>query len=157
MLDPVSIFMACKAAHSTISQAVSLYKDLKADGKDLSNIMGDITGALSKFFTHKDSLAVAEIEAKKNPSKKTTIEEESMNRVMRTRELQQMETDLREMVIYQMDAGGLWKDFSLMREAVRKERLLEENQKKRIKRSSIGSVSSRLNGSKFGSLSQPPS
>ena len=55
-----------------------------------------------------------------------------MNRVMRTRELQRMETELREMIIYQIGLPGLWEEFDKMRQIVQKERNELERQKKRL-------------------------
>ena len=132
LIDPITIFALCKGAHTAISEGVELYKQLKQDGRDVSGILGEVGSALSKFFTHKDNLIIAEAEAKKAPTKKISIEEESMDRIIRAKQLNEMETQLREMIIYEMDQGGLWSDFTKMREVVRKERLEEEKEKKRM-------------------------
>jgi hypothetical protein len=132
LIDPITIFALCKGAHTAISEGVELYKQLKQDGKDVSGILGEVGSALSKFFTHKDNLIIAEAEAKKAPTKKISIDEESMDRIIRAKQLNEMETQLREMIIYEMDQGGLWSDFTKMREVVRKERLEEEKEKKRM-------------------------
>ena len=58
-----------------------------------------------------------------------------MNRILRQQQLEQMETDLREMIIYQIGMPGLWSKFVEMREIVRKEReKVEREQKKPLKR-----------------------
>jgi len=132
LIDPITIFALCKGAHTAISEGVELYKQLKQDGRDVSGILGEVGSALSKFFTHKDNLIIAEAEAKKAPTKKISIDEESMDRIIRAKQLNEMETQLREMIIYEMDQGGLWSDFTKMREVVRKERLEEEKEKKRM-------------------------
>jgi hypothetical protein len=155
VIDPITIFALCKGAHTAISEGVELYKQLKQDGKDVSGILGEVGSSLSKFFTHKDNLIIAEAEVKKNPSKKaTSIDEESMDRIIRAKQLNEMETQLREMIIYQMDQGGLWSDFTKMREVVRKERAEEEKQKKRMQQQLNIDVKSLLKNTRSGSLSQ---
>jgi len=135
-LDPITIFAACKAAHAGIRECIDLYQDFKKDGKDVSDIVGDIGKNLGAFFTHQESFKEAEKEAKKKPlSKGMSINEEAMNRILRQQQLEQMETDLREMIIYQIGMPGLWSKFVEMREIVRKEReKVEREQKKPLKR-----------------------
>jgi len=135
-LDPITIFAACKAAHAGIRECIDLYQDFKKDGKDVSDIVGDIGKNLGAFFTHQESFKEAEKEAKNKPlSKGMSINEEAMNRILRQQQLEQMETDLREMIIYQIGMPGLWSKFVEMREIVRKEReKVEREQKKPLKR-----------------------
>jgi len=122
-VDPLTIFAACKAAHAGIRECIDLYQDFKKDGKDVSDIVGDIGKNLGAFFTHQESFKEAEKEAKNKPlSKGMSINEEAMNRILRQQQLEQMETDLREMIIYQIGMPGLWSKFVEMREVVRKER-----------------------------------
>ena len=135
-MDPLTIFAACKAAHAGIRECIDLYQDFKKDGKDVSDIVGDIGKNLGAFFTHQESFKEAEKEAKNKPlSKGMSINEEAMNRILRQQQLEQMETDLREMIIYQIGMPGLWSKFVEMREIVRKEReKVEREQKKPLKR-----------------------
>jgi len=135
-VDPLTIFAACKAAHAGIRECIDLYQDFKKDGKDVSDIVGDIGKNLGAFFTHQESFKEAEKEAKNKPlSKGMSINEEAMNRILRQQQLEQMETDLREMIIYQIGMPGLWSKFVEMREIVRKEReKVEREQKKPLKR-----------------------
>ena len=57
-----------------------------------------------------------------------------MNRILRQQQIEQMETELREMIIYQIGMPGLWTKFTEMREIVRKEReKIEREQKKHLK------------------------
>jgi len=131
-MDPITIFAACKAAHAGIKQCIDLYQDFKKDGKDLGDIVNDIGSHLGAFFTHQESFKEAEKEAKNNPlPKNISINEEAMNRILRQQQIEQMETELREMIIYQVGMPGLWSKFTEMREIVRKEReKLERDQKK---------------------------
>ena len=131
-MDPITIFAACKAAHEGIRECIDLYQDFKKDGKDVGDIVGDIGKNLGAFFTHQESFKEAEKEAKKNPlPKNISINEEAMNRILRQQQLEQMETDLREMIIYQIGMPGLWSKFVEMREVVRKEREKVEREQKK--------------------------
>jgi len=131
-MDPITIFAACKAAHAGIKECVELYNQFKEDGKDLSGIVTDISQHLGKFFTHNEEFKVAEKESQKVPlPKNISINEEAMNRVLRQEQMQQMETELREMIIYQVGMPGLWSKFADMREVVRKEREKVEREQKK--------------------------
>ena len=131
-MDPITIFAACKAAHAGIRECIDLYQDFKKDGKDVGDIVGDIGKNLGAFFTHQEAFKEAEKEAKKNPlPKSVSINEEAMNRILRQQQIQQMETDLREMIIYQVGMPGLWSKFTEMREIVKKEREKVEREQKK--------------------------
>ena len=131
-MDPITIFAACKAAHAGIRECIDLYQDFKKDGKDVGDIVGDIGKNLGAFFTHQESFKEAEKEAKKNPlPKNVSINEEAMNRILRQEQIQQMETELREMIIYQVGMPGLWSKFTEMREIVKKEREKVEREQKK--------------------------
>ena len=144
-MDPITVFAACKAAHAGIRECIDLYQDFKKDGKDVGDIVNDIGKNLGAFFTHQESLKEAEKEEKLKPiDKKTSINEEAMNRIMRQEQIQRMETELREMIIYQVGMPGLWSKFVDMREVVRKEReKIEREQKKPVKKPNLknGSLS----------------
>jgi len=132
-MDPITIFAACKAAHAGIKECVELYNEFKQDGKDLSGIVTDISQHLGKFFTHNEEFKVAEKESQKVPlPKNISINEEAMNRVLRQEQMIQMETELREMIIYQVGMPGLWSKFTEMREIVRKEREKVEREQKKL-------------------------
>ena len=131
-MDPLTIFAACKAAHAGIRECIDLYQDFKKDGKDVSDIVQDVGQHLGAFFTHQEAFKEAEKEAKKRPlAKGISINEEAMNRILRQQQLEQMETDLREMIIYQIGMPGLWTKFVEMREVVRKEREKVEREQKK--------------------------
>ena len=132
-MDPITRFAACKAAHAGIRECIDLYQDFKKDGKDLGDIVNDIGGHLGAFFTHQEAFKEAEKEAKKKPlAKNISINEEAMNRILRQQQIEQMETELREMIIYQVGMPGLWSKFVDMREIVRKEREKVEREQKKL-------------------------
>ena len=128
----MAVYQGCKLAHEGIRNAVEIYQQFKEDGKDVSGIISDITSHLGKFFQSKEEYVNVEKQAKAEPKVDINVNEEAMNRVMRTRELQRMETELREMIIYQIGLPGLWEDFDKMRQVVLKERNELEIQKKRL-------------------------
>jgi len=132
MIEVLAVISACKAAHAGIRECVDLYQDFKKDGKDVSDILNEVGTHLGAFFTHQEAFKEAEKEAKKNPlPKNISINEEAMNRIIRQQQIEQMETDLREMIIYQLGMPGMWSKFTEMREIVRKEReKIEREQKK---------------------------
>ena len=71
-----------------------------------------------------------------------------MNRILRQQQIEQMETDLREMIIYQIGMPGLWSKFTEMREIVKKEReKVEREQKKPLSLPPSKGVSSLISGS----------
>jgi len=132
-VDPITIFAACKAAHAGIRECIELYQDFKKDGKDVSDIVQDVGQHLGAFFTHQEAFKEAEKEAKKKPlAKNISINEEAMNRILRQQQIEQMETELREMIIYQVGMPGLWSKFVDMREIVRKEREKVEREQKKL-------------------------
>ena len=147
-MDPITVFAACKAAHAGIRECIDLYQEFKEDGKDVGDIVGDIGKNLGSFFTHQETLKEAEKEEKLKPlDKKTSINEEAMNRIMRQEQIQRMETELREMIIYQVGMPGLWSKFVDMREVVRKEReKIEREQKKPLNWLHSRGGSSLING-----------
>ena len=150
-MDPITIFAACKAAHAGIKECVELYNEFKEDGKDLSGIVTDISQHLGKFFTHNEEFKVAEKEAQKVPlPKNVSINEEAMNRVLRQEQMQQMETELREMIIYQVGMPGLWSKFTEMREIVRKEREKVEREQKKLWQKLRTDVGFLLKSTKYG-------
>jgi len=149
-VDPITIFAACKAAHAGIRECIDLYQDFKKDGKDLGDIVNDIGGHLGAFFTHQEAFKEAEKEAKKNPlPKNISINEEAMNRILRQQQIEQMETELREMIIYQIGMPGLWSKFTEMREIVRKEREKVEREQKKLWSWLPSNVGSSLTNGKY--------
>jgi hypothetical protein len=55
-----------------------------------------------------------------------------MENVMRVRQLQQYEVELRELIIYHCPLPGLWDDFQLERKRIRDERAEEEAEQRRL-------------------------
>ena len=154
MIEVLAIISACKAAHAGIRECVDLYQDFKKDGKDVSDIVNDIGGHLGAFFTHQESFKEAEKEAKKNPlPKNISVNEEAMNRILRQEQIQRMESELREMIIYQIGMPGLWSKFVDMREVVRKEREKVEREQKKPEKTLIEKGVNSLQSGSLGAQS----
>ena len=150
-MDPITIFAACKAAHAGIRECIDLYQDFKRDGKDVGDIVTSIGGHLGAFFTHQESFKeaqkIASTDGSISKSRDKSINEEAMDRILRQQQLEQMETDLREMIIYQVGMPGLWEKFTKMREVVKKEReKIEREQKKLLSWRHLNVVSSLISG-----------
>jgi hypothetical protein len=64
MIELMAVYQGCKLAHEGIRNAVEIYQQFKEDGKDVSEIIGEITGHLGKFFSSKEELITQEKEAK---------------------------------------------------------------------------------------------
>lgn len=112
MVEVLALFSAAKAAHSAIKEVVEFVKEAKATGKDIGDIAGDIASHLGAFFSASQSLAKAEVEEQKKPlSTDRPVEIVVMERIQRRKQLQQMETDLRQMIVWEMNEGGLWEEF----------------------------------------------
>jgi len=50
MIELMAVYQGCKLAHEGIRNAVEIYQQFKEDGKDVSQIIGEITGHLGRFF-----------------------------------------------------------------------------------------------------------
>ena len=147
MIELMVAFEALKAAHSAIKEGVELYKNFKEDGKDLSGIISEIGGHLGGFFSSQEEYVEAIKQEKTKPLFKKSINQEAMDRILRQEQIQQMETELREMIIYQVGMPGLWSKFTEMREIVKKEReKVEREQKKPLSLSPSKGVSSLISG-----------
>lgn len=131
-MDPISAFATAQAAVAGVKAAINLYKDVKGTAKDIHSIAHEVTFHLGSFFEAKEAVVKASNERSLNPIKRLSVDSEAMENVMRVRQLQQYETELRELIIYQCPYPGLWDDFQLERRKVREQRAEEEAQQRRL-------------------------
>lgn len=131
-MDPITAFATAQAAVAGVKAAINLYKDAKGAAKDVRAIGHEITFHLGSFFEAQEEVAKASTQKSLNPLKRLSVDAEAMQNVMRIRELQQYEVELREMIIYECPLPGLWDDFQLERKRVRDERAEEEAEQRRI-------------------------
>lgn len=131
-MDPITAFATAQAAVAGVKAAINLYKDAKGAAKDAHSIAHEITFHLGSFFEAQEEVAKASTQKSLNPIKRLSIDAEAMQNVIRVRQLQQYEVELREMIIYECPYPGLWDDFQLERKKVRDDRAEEEAEQRRI-------------------------
>ena len=134
MIDPISAFAMAQAAIAGVRKCVDLYKEAKAVAADVTEITGEVSGHIGTFLEAKEVLEIATEEAKKKvPPKGTSINKQAFDNIMRVRQLQEQEKELREFMIYQTPGlGGLWKEFEVERERLRKEQEAAEREAKKL-------------------------
>lgn len=129
-------FMLAISAVSAIKQGVALYKEAKGVGKEVVGIYSELSNSLGSFFDHQEK-AIAEVKHKeKNPPKGKSIKAQALENVIKRKQLEQAEEDLRRVLIYESppELGALWSDFQKEREKLEKDQAkFEKDQKKRIK------------------------
>jgi len=122
-------------AASAIKQGCELYQSAKADGMELvdaygkvKDVVADISGHLGGFFKAHEQLEThvyeEELKAKKARDPELSVNQEAFNRVMAVKEMIRLETELREMMVYQApkELGAIWSEFEAMRDRVKLER-----------------------------------
>lgn len=134
-MDPLTLLAAAKTATAAIRKGVEMYQEYKAAGQELVDAAGEardlvqeLGGHLKSFFGVHEKLEkhLDEQEAKKAQSRdpELSVNQEAFDRIMAQKELQRLETELREMLIYQAppELGAIWSEFEAMRDRVRAER-----------------------------------
>jgi myosin heavy subunit len=118
-----------------IKQGCALYKEYKATGAEVVDVMQDISKHLGKFFTAQETLVKVVKEEEKKP-KTTSLNQQALDRVLAQRRMTQMEVELRETLIYQSppELGAVYTDFLEMREKIQQEQAQEEEQQKQRER-----------------------
>jgi hypothetical protein len=135
-------------AASAIRQGCELYQTAKADGMELvdaygqaKDVVADISKHLGGFFKAHDQLEKhvheEELKAKKARDPELSVNQEAFNRIMAQKEMQKLETELREMLVYQAppQLGAIWSEFEVMRDRIKAERAevqRQELQKQRV-------------------------
>jgi hypothetical protein len=134
-VDPLTILAAAKLAASAIKQGCELYQQAKADGMELvdafgkaKDVVADISSHLGGFFKAHEQLEKhvheEELKTKKVRDPELSVNQEAFNRVMAVKEMQRLETELRETLVYSApkELGAIWSAFEAMRDKVKAER-----------------------------------
>ena len=134
-MDPLTILAAAKLAASAIKQGCELYQQAKADGMELvdaygkaKDVVADISSHLGNFFKAHEQLEKhvyeEELKTKKVRDPELSVNQEAFNRVMAVKEMQRLETELRETLVYSApkELGAIWSEFEVMRDRVKAER-----------------------------------
>ena len=147
-MDPLTILAAAKLAASAIKQGCELYQQAKADGMELvdaygkaKDVVADISSHLGGFFKAHEQLEKhvheEELKTKKVRDPELSVNQEAFNRILAQKEMIRLETELREMMVYQApkELGAIWSEFEVMRDKVKAERAevqRQELQKQRV-------------------------
>lgn len=105
------------------------------------DVVADLSGHLGNFFKAHEQLEThvheEELKTKKARDPELSVNQEAFNRVMAVKEMIRLETELREMMVYQApkELGAIWSEFEVMRDRVKAERAevqRHELQKQRV-------------------------
>jgi hypothetical protein len=121
-----------------------LYQSAKADGMELidaygkaKDVVADISGHLGSFFKAHQELEnhvhEEELKTKKARDPELSVNQEAFNRVLAQKEMVRLETELREMLVYQApkELGAIWSEFEVMRDRIKAERAEVQRQELR--------------------------
>jgi len=92
------------------------------------DVVQDISKHLGGFFKAHEQLEKhvheEELKTKKIRDPELSLNQEAFNRVLAQKEMLRLETELREMMVYQAppELGAVWSEFEIMRERVKEER-----------------------------------
>lgn len=140
-MDPLTILAAAKLAASAIKQGCELYQQAKSDGMELvdaygkaKDVVADISSHLGGFFKAHEQLEKhvheEELKTKKVRDPELSVNQEAFNRILAQKEMNRLETELREMLVYQAppELGAVWSEFEVMRDKVKEERAVIQRQ-----------------------------
>ena len=118
-----------------------MYQSAKADGMELvdaygkaKDVVADISSHLGSFFKAHEQLEKhvhdEELKAKKVRDPELSVNQEAFNRILAQKEMIRLETELREMLVYQAppELGAVWSEFEVMRDKVKEERAVIQRQ-----------------------------
>ena len=101
------------------------------------DVVADISGHLGHFFKAHEQLEKhvheEELKSKKVRDPELSLNQEAFNRVMAIKEMNRLETELRETLVYSAppQLGAIWSEFEAMRERVKAERAEVQRQELR--------------------------
>lgn len=141
--------MLAISAVSAIKQGVAIYKDAKNVGKEVFGIYAELSEGVGNFFDHQEKAHKEIKEKEKNPPKGKSIKAQALENVIKKKQLQQAEYDLRQLLTYQAppELGALWTDFQEERARLEKDKAkYEQAQKKRMTKRLTESQQKEKNG-----------
>jgi len=121
-------------AFSAVKSGVAAYKEIKQTGGEVVGIVNELSDALGSFFDHQDKAKKADAEIKKNPPKGKSLQSIALENVLRKKQLEQAEYDLRQILVYESppELGAVWTEFEAEKSRLIKEQdALDKAQKKR--------------------------
>ena len=142
-------FMLAISAVSAIKQGVAIYKDAKNVGKEVYGIYAELSEGVGNFFDHQENAHKELKEKEKNPPKGKSIKAQALENVIKKKQLQQAEYDLRQLLTYEAppELGALWTDFQEERARLEKDKAkYEQAQKKRMSKNITEKQKTKKNG-----------
>jgi hypothetical protein len=134
-MDPLTLLAVAKTAAAAIRKGCEMYQEYKAQGMELvdaygqaKDVVADLSGHLGNFFKAHEQLEKhvheEELKVKKSRDPELSVNQEAFNRVMAVKEMNRLETELRETLVYQApkELGAIWSEFEAMRDKVKIER-----------------------------------
>ena len=121
-------------AFSAVKSGVAAYKEIKSTGGEVVKIVNELGDALGSFFDHQDKAIKADVELKKNPPKGKSLQAIALENVLRRKQLEQAEYDLRQMLVYESppELGAVWTEFETEKfRLIKEQEALDKAQKKR--------------------------
>ena len=100
-------------AFSAVKSGVAAYKEIKQTGGEVVGIVNELSNALGSFFDHQETAKKADSELKKNPPKGKSLQAIALENVLRRKQLEQAEYDLRQMLVYEAppELGAVYSEF----------------------------------------------
>ena len=100
-------------AFSAVKSGVAAYKEIKQTGGEVVGIVNELSNALGSFFDHQETAKKADAELKKNPPKGKSLQAIALENVLRRKQLEQAEYDLRQMLVYEAppELGAVYSEF----------------------------------------------
>ena len=130
-------------AFSAVKSGVAAYKEVKQTGGEVVKIVNELSDALGSFFDHQETAKKADAELKKNPPKGKSLQAIALENVLRRKQLEQAEYNLKQMLVYESppELGAVWTEFEAEKSRLIKEQQeLDKAQKKRNCSNHIKSV-----------------
>ena len=141
--------MLAISAVSAIKQGVAIYKDAKNVGKEVYGIYAELSEGVGNFFDYQENAHKELKEKEKNPPKGKSIKAQALENVIKKKQLQQAEYDLRQLLTYEAppELGALWTDFQEERARLEKDKFkYEQAQKKRMSKNITEKQETKKNG-----------
>ena len=145
-MDPFTLAMMAIGA---VKSGVSMYKEAKSVGKEVFGIYTELSDSLGSFFDHQEKAHKEIKEKEKKPTKGKSIKAQALENVLKRKQLEQAEYDLRQLLTYQAppELGALWTDFQEERARIEKDKAkYEQAQKKRMNKRLTESQQKEKNG-----------
>ena len=132
-MDPITAFAMAQAAIGAIRKGVAFYKEAKQAGKEVMDVAHEVSGHIGRFMDAADVVKTAADEQRKVvPKKGQGLNSKALDNVLRAKQVQMAEEELREMLVYQSppELGAVWTEFEIERKRLRELQEAQEAQEK---------------------------